>query len=342
VTVQQVASSFHDELQTAAAGTAARVAGLWRQVDPSAIIDSWAELLPEAVADVAVGQAAAATTGSTYTASIVREQGLDFPVREANPRALSGVASDGRPLETLFALPAHQTVGRIGRGQGTQEAMESTRRHLMMFAATQAQDAGRQSASVGMVGTRQLGGYRRQLTPPSCARCAILAGKWFRWNQGFQRHPSCDCVHVPSVGESADVGGLETFDPQAHFNSLPAAEQDRVFTQAGAQAIRDGANMNLVVNARRGLRTTAAYGRKISTTLEGTTSRAMSARIMNQELDVQFGRRRQGDRSRRINVPRLTPEQIYADASSREDAIRLLGRFGYLGGWAPRIRPTRA
>lgn len=342
MTVLEVAGEFHHQLQAAAAGTAARMAGRWRQVDPSAILDSWAEILPEAVADVAVGQAAAADAGSSYTVAAVREQGLDFDVRQANPQALAGVASDGRPLETLFALPAHQTVGRISRGQGTQEAMESARRHLMMFAATQVQDAGRVASSIGMVGTPQLGGYRRQLTPPSCARCAILAGKWFRWNQGFQRHPNCDCVHVPAVGPKADVGGLETFDPQAHFYSLPAAEQDRVFTKAGAQAIRDGADMNLVVNARRGLRTTTAYGKKISTTLEGTTSRAMSARIMNQELELQFGRRRQGDRTRRINVPRLTPEQIYADARSREEAVRLLNRFGYLGGWAPRIRPVPA
>lgn len=35
-------------------------------------------------------------------------------------------------------------------------------------------------------------GYVRMLTPPSsCDRCVILAGRWYRWNQGFERHPMC-------------------------------------------------------------------------------------------------------------------------------------------------------
>jgi hypothetical protein len=34
-------------------------------------------------------------------------------------------------------------------------------------------------------------GYIRLLTPPSCARCVILAGRFYRWSDGFKRHPNC-------------------------------------------------------------------------------------------------------------------------------------------------------
>jgi hypothetical protein len=78
---------------------------------------------------------------------------------------------------------------------------------------------------------------------------------------------------------------------------MDAAEQDRVFGKGGAQAIRDGADMAKVVNARRGMVT--AEGRLFTTEAAGRT-------------------------------PRLMPEQIYRDAASREDAIRLLRRFGYI------------
>lgn len=40
--------------------------------------------------------------------------------------------------------------------------------------------------------------------------------------------------------------------PGDYFESLDRAEQDKIFTKAGAQAIRDRADINQVVNARRG------------------------------------------------------------------------------------------
>src|SRR5690348_18342012 len=48
------------------------------------------------------------------------------------------------------------------------------------------------------------------LNPPSCQRCAILAGRWYRWSQGFLRHPRCDCVNLPAErqawAEAEEIG----------------------------------------------------------------------------------------------------------------------------------------
>ena len=34
-------------------------------------------------------------------------------------------------------------------------------------------------------------GYVRYEPAPYCQRCAVLVGKWFKANTGFQRHPRC-------------------------------------------------------------------------------------------------------------------------------------------------------
>src|SRR5665647_1979159 len=119
----------------------------------------------------------------------------------------------------------------------------------------------------------QDGGFSIRMYPPTCSRCVVLAGKWYRKNQGFARHPGCDCRHIPS---SESVAGDLTVSPQAYFDSLSKAEQDRIFTNAGAEAIRNDANIGQVVNARRGMRTAQIGGRDVLITTEGTTRRGVA------------------------------------------------------------------
>jgi hypothetical protein len=148
------------------------------------------------------------------------------------------------------------------------------------------------------------------LVPPSCSRCALLAGLRYAWNAGFDRHPACDCIAIPAAEDSAD--DLRT-DPAAYFASLSVAEQDRVFTKAGAEAIRAGADINQVVNARRGMYT--ASGRKLTRT--GATTRGFAG----QRLGARSGR----------PATRLMPEEVFRQANGdRDDAIRLLRQHGYL------------
>ncbi|WP_348239952.1 hypothetical protein, partial [Salmonella enterica] len=69
------------------------------------------------------------------------------------------------------------------------------------------------------------------------------------WSDGFKRHPMCHCRNIPAAEDTSD--DIRT-DPMKLFHSLSEAEQNRQFTKAGAQAIRDGADINRVVNSRRG------------------------------------------------------------------------------------------
>src|SRR5207248_2991250 len=96
------------------------------------------------------------------------------------------------------------------------------------------------------------------------------------------------------------------------------------FGKAGAEAIRAGADVGQVVNARRGLYT--AGGRQH--TREGMTARGTTGRRLG-ELAKQ-----PGSRYRASQTGRPTPAQLLADAQhhrlTRAELVEALRRFGYL------------
>lgn len=348
-----VALAHYRRQKMIAARVARDLARLWVSIDRSNIAHSWAALVPSATATVAGGQLLAAQDASSYTADVLAAQGVDVAAEgRLIPSAFAGVASDGRPLETLLYQPVISALTTIGQGASPARALAAGRLHLDLLARTQVADAGRVADGVALAATPQATGYVRLLSPPSCSRCVILAGKHYRWNAGFQRHPRCDCRHIPVREDVAD--DLRT-DPKAYFSSLSREEQDRVFTQSGAQAIRDGADISQVVNARRGARglapagarltrnevrmlrggrerghleTANVFGRDLFITTEGVTTRGLAG--------VRLGARETGDKAagaryRSARRVRLMPESIYQIAGSdREEAVRLLRLYGYI------------
>ena len=258
---------------------------------------------PELAGILASIQLVAAQDSLESIEPMLEEQGIVAPLRGAiTATSFAGTASDGRPLASLL--------------EQAKDAFS-----LGLMAVTQIQDAARQAASVSIAARPDIG-YVRMLNPPSCSRCAIQAGKFFKFNEGFLRHPRCDCRHVPTLENMA--GDLVT-DPSAYFDSLSRAEQDRIFTNAGAEAIRQGADISQVVNARRvtaGMQfaQVPAIKRKFGNlyTTEGATRRSIATQ-------QQLGLRSNGKVSQR-----LMPESILAIAKDREDAQRLFRLYGYI------------
>jgi hypothetical protein len=321
--------------------TANRVQELWRQMDRGRLTESWLGLVGPAVLEaVRAGQLAAAAQADFYLDAVVSADG-DDPAEGARvrPSAFAGQASDGRPLDSLLYLPVITTKEAIAAGAADVDAMMRGLNQLLRISATQVADAGRTAVGAGIAGRRTIQGYIRIAAAPCCARCAILAGKEFGWNRGFQRHPRCDCIHMPAtlIARSARRGtrpippqrGLVT-DAQSYFNSLSRREQERLFTAAGARAIRDGADITSIVNARRGMYTAGAYRHRVAATREGTTTRGAFYRseraraIARGQVPADVGR------GFRLRTPRLMPEEIYRLATSRDEAIAMLRRFGYL------------
>ena len=134
----------------------------------------------------------------------------------------------------------------------------------------------------------------------------------FKWNDGFQRHPKCDCRHVPC----ADNADADKLSPPIQ------PEQVKDLTAAQRRAVSDGADMAQVINSHR----PNSRSKSGLYTSEGTTRRGVYGgyeRMPNGSLR----RRAKGETTRR-----LTPEGIYRLTSSREQAISLLHQYGYLTG----------
>lgn len=289
----------------------------WRNVAPNAIDASFQAQLPGLVREVQDLRWAAAFEGSAYGAFTLADQGTYVPPSDftdidglimATPN--NGVVADELSVSTIRAK---QAITRSGTAQG----LTAGRDALAGILSTMIADTARQASGADLV-TRSGVGYVRMLNPPSCGRCAVMAGRFYRWNQGFARHPGCDCVHVPTTSKST-AGALQEGlieDPYEYFNSLSDADRVKYFGKYEARAIEDGADLFQVVNARR--------GRKGLYTTEGTTKRGAF--------------RRANPRFRQ----RATPELIYRNAErwglDREGTRDLLRSNGYIlpGGQNPR------
>ena len=282
----------------------------WHRLGPNWIADAWRERIPTVTAAITTAQRTAAASALVSGALALGQQDTwAEPDGIVDPDAFAGLAADGRNLDTLLRAPAITARTLIAGGVEPAEALAAGGRQLSMMVLTEIADAGRGAAGV-QIAARPRVGYVRMLNPPSCSRCVVLAGRFYRWNQGFLRHPRCDCKHVPTMvtdqAEAFAEGLID--DPYEAFNRMSEAEQNRVFTNAGAQAIRDGADMYQVVNARRGMKYRGAF------TTEGTSKHGWAGQIL-----------RKGQK-------RMTPETIYRLNPNREQAVEALRAQGYITG----------
>lgn len=287
---------------------------LWRQMDPGDLDGWFRQYGPRLVVILAAAQLAAARDADGYLTATLEAQDIDpESVGQVAPSAFAGIASDGRTLDGLLLSPVLTTKEAIGEGLRPRLAVARGWAHMDMILSTQVADAGRGADGSALVARPMVGGYVRMLQGKSCPRCVILAGRWYRWSSGFARHPRCDCIHIPAPENAA---GDWTTNPDEAFRRGMVTG----LTKGQRQAIEDGADMSQVVNSRRGIYT--AGGREF--TREGTTRRGFAGHRLGQFERVE------GERYRRSRVARLTPDQIYRDATSRDDAVRLLRRFGYI------------
>lgn len=289
---------------------------------------------PKVASVVTAGQEAAAAQSGRYVSEVLTELGVESKaVTALVPSAFGGAAGDGRPVESLtygaviHAAKAQYAPEMVGLSQSEVEAqaLAEAEAYISHMAEAIMADAARAAETAAIEMRPWLTGYIRMIEPGACSRCAVLAGKFYLHNEGFLRHPKCRCVHVPAM---ETIPHDPQTNPNAYFDSLTPAEQDRIFTTAGAEAIRLGADISQVVNARRGMNTAqqnprdwipkgrieavTMFGRDVFVSTEGVTKRGV------------YGKNRG-------NKPvRLMPESIVALGKDRDDVIRLLTVYGYI------------
>lgn len=165
-------------------------------------------------------QATQASQVVAATTAMLAEQGL----RDAPDALLVPLAFTTGPREVEAMLSQTEVDWQFSR-----------------LVASLVQDAGR-AAQLADVATRPQVRHVRHLNLPSCSRCAVLAGRVYRYSDGFKRHPGCDCVMIPTTIAGPDL----TYDP------VDLADRGLVtgLSKADMEALRDGADFNQVVNVR--------------------------------------------------------------------------------------------
>lgn len=340
------AVSNQDSEQRAIANlTEAVVRRLWRRMRGRRWSTAWRDVAPQVVDAVGRGQVATVIRSERFTASALNELGMDASNPNGlNPDGFVGVTGAGYPVEERAYSAVLETVESyyeaLDRGTPEPEASNTAlldgEDFMASIAAEILADCARAAEEVSLASRPWVSGYIRVPESGACSRCIVLAGKFFLFNEGFERHPLCRCNHAPAPEDKAQRDALIAVNaPDRYFESLTEAEQDATFGKAGADAIRAGADIGQVVNARRGMSKAQVFGRDVIVTSEGTTRRGLAydslARGTDRSKDerrVVSGRRQ---RVRSAQAPRLMPESLAAIAGDdREEFIRLLRLNGFV------------
>jgi hypothetical protein len=296
-----LAESHYLQQQATARAAADGAQRLWREMPSAGLGDRfayWRTAIPNLADLVVQAQTVNATRGVQYVdtaATLQASPATDRP--EVRPQAFTSPTDD---VQEWLQSPMHHLARLLVGGAPETVAAQVALSTLVRQVGTLVQDAGREAGGVAIYAHPDLKGYFRRLRTPSCKRCAVMAGAFYADNAGFDRHPLCDCTHVPAAEDYED----------GSYDVASAIKRGDItgLTQAERDALLDGADLSQVVNAKRkgSLQRSAMYG---STTTSSTTKRGVYRR----------------------KEPRLTPDSIYRQAGgNRDEALRLLRTHGYL------------
>jgi hypothetical protein len=328
---QAAAASYQRQQAAIAAAAVIGAVKAWRAIDGKALDHSWIGVLGRMLGVISGAQRKAAAAAPGYLERVLKAQNV---ATSADARlladAFAGLTGDGRSLAGLLYAPVALSKQRIGQGDRIASVLGDEEKHIALLARTVTQDAGRMALQTAMAAEPKVRGYVRQVTLPACARCIILSGRFYRYTDGFLRHPNCDCTMIPAAGERF----VEAANPAELIGQMQReypARLRRSLTEGDLKALDHGADLNQVVNAHRGMATAAGPGRRVSVTSEGTTVRGIAGKRLAAEAGT-----RSGGRYRTARAPRLTPAQVFAEASrngwGEAEIVRQLTRFGYIIG----------
>lgn len=340
--------AYYDDTSVLSRQAIAAVLRLWRSLDPKDISRSWEELLPEANAILIAAETVGAELADPYLTQVLDDADTVHPAVD-----VGGMIG---PVESLLYLPVIEAKTSIRDGMAQNLALLNASKTLSTYVHTATADTARLAVTSGMTARRHASGYYRFLRPPSCKRCAILAGRFYRWNKGFPRHFLCDCGHRP----------VREADSSLAFDAVKSIRAGQVtgLSKADTKAILEfGANPSQVVNASAGMYDVGQFSYTATGTSRGIAAARITAKSVDRALGVDVSRqtytnysfdrykvaefaelfrrgktyarttstgRTQEYAYRFTRTPRPTAQQIVSSTDSRDEAIRLLTNYGYV------------
>lgn len=236
-----------------AAQAASLAAATWRsEVDPANIKGSWMRAVPGLVYQLNVMQTQAAIEAGEYVDATVRQAG-EKP--SGSVVAASALVSDTRSglLWSLQAAPV-RVLERMSRGTGLVESMSTGLLSATLTASTALQTTASEAVDIAQISDSRIAGYTRYLVTPSCGRCVVLAGRFYPWSAGFQRHPRCDCQHRPVTYAEKRRGDFTApSNVNEWLKTLSEKEQNRYFGKKAAEDIRGGMDFDKAINSNQGM-----------------------------------------------------------------------------------------
>jgi hypothetical protein len=313
---------------------------LWRRVGTADITSDFLNVAPELFQVANATQDRLGAAAVEYVPQVLEATGQSkaiTPRFDVASDAMTGYAGSGVGTEVIAYGAVTRAKAAIEAGVAPSTALYQGGQWLTAAFGTVFADTSRMTE--GMAGfARPVSGYVRMLNGESCGRCIILAGKFYRKNAGFKRHPGCDCRHIPA---SENLAGDMTTNPIDYLDEL---DDDRLAkalgSKANARAYNDGADPGQLINAYRqpggsrgpggipSIKTAQVYGKDVKYTLEGTTRRGMANYQMR---EVRALSRFNPARNRReATAVRLMPESIYSIARDQAHADQMLRDFGWI------------
>lgn len=327
-TAREYARASRREQQAALAAIRRQWRRMGRDFD-----SSWSAIAPTLLAVIGTAQARTARLADDYVPAVLEETGQTRSVAaaaETNLAAFVGVTGSGASVADQIGLAPIRAKQAVADGMTPFQALQESGAWLTAATGTILSDTGRAVETTGMA-TRNVAGYVRMLVPPSCGRCAVLAGRWYRTREAFQRHPGCDCRHVPS---SEAVGGDMTLDLHSYLDSLDDAGRIKVLgSKANLEAWRDyGADPQQIINAYRGgLRTAQdVRGNTVRYTTDAATRRSFATYRMRNASRLERDAGAVLLANGRTGLVRRMPETILRTTQGREAILRQLRLYGWI------------
>ena len=249
-TAERIARGFYRQQQITARQAGKAAQRIWGSVTIGALDEAWRASGPQLVRVMSAGQQQAAAPADAYVGSTLTADGGDSqPAGQLDVSAFVGRSADGRSLTSLLYEPWIETRWRLANGQSGPESLQGGLATLIRQFGTEIPDAGREAVGASLAGNKAAGGYVRVLTPPSCARCVVLAGKHYKYSAGFQRHPHCFPAGVVVSGPQALAATRRRYEGEltvirtASGEQLPATGNHPILTDRGwvpANLIQEG------------------------------------------------------------------------------------------------------
>lgn len=306
---------------------------LWARMDMANLDASWLTIEPGISQQVGAAQFASARSSDRYTSALSAQYGVAQDSNMLVPGAFVGVDGSGRSASSLMHGAVTTTKEAVGAGLSRAQSFEAGAAYLAAMFKTAIADVAR-AADVTSSAGKGFTVYARVVEPGACSRCIILAGA--TQFKPFKRHPACRCTVQP-VPANAN-GFARDVSPDDSFARMSLEQQDKAFGQAGAEAIRSGANISDVVSARRGAKgisyATHGYtptpnsGRRMQLTTIGSRPDGTRIRVYTtSEGTTRRGKFGQGSATKRV---RLMPESIMGISDDPATRQVLLRDAGYM------------